>query len=442
MTLFIVDILILVVLLMIGIPLPFVFGGSLIVMILFGDINIVGLMLWGFNQMLSPVLLASPFFMLAGTLISESGIAKKLMDLANLFIGKARSGLGFISIITCGILGAISGSCFTGVAAVGPILIPEMEKRGYERGYAAALVTCASVLGALIPPSIPIIIYGWVTGTSVLGSFLSTVGPGILVIITFSIINYQYVKKLPAETEVNFNRLIVEEDGTKVASSRFSNIIMTVVKAIPGILIPIIILGGIYGGIFTPTEAAAVAAALALLVGFAIYKELTIKKTYGIFKTSSVSIGAIMIMMMLCLMLSQTFVMMKIPQQLVKIIMGFTSNKYIILILINVFLFFMGMIVNDSTAIILTAPLLLPLITQLGMSPIQFAAIMTINLAAGSLTPPYASVLYYGMKIGDVKFNEIIRPAMKILLVGYVPVLILTTFIEPISMFLPRLFGY
>jgi tripartite ATP-independent transporter DctM subunit len=427
---------------MIGIPLPYVFGGSLILMVVFGDVNVLGLMLWGFNQMLSPVLLASPFFMLAGTLIAESGIAKKLMDLANLFIGKARSGLGIISIITCGILGAISGSCFTGVAAVGPVLIPEMEKRGYERGFASALVTCASVLGALIPPSIPIIIYGWVTGTSVLGSFLSTVVPGILVMITFSIINYLYVKKLPAETEENITRVAAESDGTKVATSRFSHIIMTIVKAIPGILIPIIILGGIYGGIFTPTEAAAVAAALALIVGFAIYKELSFKKIYNICKTSSISIGAIMIMMMLCLMLSQTFVMMKIPQELVKIIMGITTNKYVILILINIFLFFMGMIVNDSTAIILTAPLLLPLITQLGMSPIQFASIMTINLAAGSLTPPYASVLYYGMKIGDVKFNEIVGPAMKILLFGYLPVLILTTFIEPISMFLPTLLGY
>lgn len=442
MTLFIIDILLLVVLLMIGIPLPYVFGGSLILMVVFGDVNVLGLMLWGFNQMLSPVLLASPFFMLAGTLIAESGIAKKLMDLANLFIGKARSGLGIISIITCGILGAISGSCFTGVAAVGPVLIPEMEKRGYERGFASALVTCASVLGALIPPSIPIIIYGWVTGTSVLGSFLSTVVPGILVMITFSIINYLYVKKLPAETEENITRVAAESDGTKVATSRFSHIIMTIVKAIPGILIPIIILGGIYGGIFTPTEAAAVAAALALIVGFAIYKELSFKKIYNICKTSSISIGAIMIMMMLCLMLSQTFVMMKIPQELVKIIMGITTNKYVILILINIFLFFMGMIVNDSTAIILTAPLLLPLITQLGMSPIQFASIMTINLAAGSLTPPYASVLYYGMKIGDVKFNEIVGPAMKILLFGYLPVLILTTFIEPISMFLPTLLGY
>lgn len=442
MTLFIIDILILIILLMIGIPLPFVFGGSLIIMILLGDINIVGLMVWGFNQMLSPVLLASPFFMLAGTLISESGIADKLMDLANLFIGKARSGLGFISIITCGILGAISGSCFTGVAAVGPVLIPEMEKRGYGRGYASALVTCSSVLGALIPPSIPIIIYGWVTGTSVLGSFLSTVVPGMLVIIIFSVINCLYVRKLPAETKEDFDRLNLEQDGSEVVLKKSSHIIMVVVKAIPGILVPITILGGIYGGIFTPTEAAAVAVALALLVGFIIYKELTFRKTYNMSKTSSVAIGAIMVMMMLCLMLSQTFVMLRIPQQLVQIIMSFTSNKYIILILINIFLFFMGMIVNDSTAIILTAPLLLPLITQLGMSPIQFAAIMTINLAAGSLTPPYASVLYYGMKIGNVKFGEIVKPAMCILLFGYLPVLILTTFVEPISMFLPTLLGY
>ena len=130
--------LVLIILLILGLPMPFVFGGGLILMVLKYDINLVGLFIWGFNQMLSPVLLATPFFMLAGTLISKSGIATKLMDLANLLVGKARSSLGFISIVTCGLLGAISGSCFTGIAAVGPILIPEMEKRGYERGFSTA----------------------------------------------------------------------------------------------------------------------------------------------------------------------------------------------------------------------------------------------------------------------------------------------------------------
>lgn len=423
--------LVLIILLILGLPMPFVFGGGLILMVLKYDINLVGLFIWGFNQMLSPVLLATPFFMLAGTLISKSGIATKLMDLANLLVGKARSSLGFISIVTCGLLGAISGSCFTGIAAVGPILIPEMEKRGYERGFSTALVTCASVLGALIPTSIPIIIYGWVTGTSVLASFLSTVIPGLLVIITFSTINYLYVKKLPPEEIVDIER---EVKTDKKPAKVF-------ISSIPGLLVPIIILGGIYGGIFTPTEAAAVAVGVSLVIGAFIYKTLKVRNTFEIFKESSVSIGAIMVMMMLCLMLSQTFVMQKIPQKLVTIIMNLTDNKILILILINLFLAFMGMIVNDSTAIILTAPLLLPLITEIGMSPVQLAAIMTINLAAGSLTPPYASVLYYGMKIGKVDFKEIIGPAMKLLLIGYVPIVILTTFFEPLSLWLPGLLG-
>ena len=423
--------LVLIILLILGLPMPFVFGGGLILMVLKYDINLVGLFIWGFNQMLSPVLLATPFFMLAGTLISKSGIATKLMDLANLLVGKARSSLGFISIVTCGLLGAISGSCFTGIAAVGPILIPEMEKRGYERGFSTALVTCASVLGALIPPSIPIIIYGWVTGTSVLASFLSTVIPGLLVVITFSTINYLYVKKLPPEETLDIER---EVKTDKKPAKVF-------ISSIPGLLVPIIILGGIYGGIFTPTEAAAVAVGVSLVIGAFIYKTLRVRNTFEIFRESSVSIGAIMVMMMLCLMLSQTFVMQKIPQKLVTIIMNLTDNKILILILINLFLAFMGMIVNDSTAIILTAPLLLPLITEIGMSPVQLAAIMTINLAAGSLTPPYASVLYYGMKIGKVDFKEIIGPAMKLLLIGYVPIVILTTFFEPLSLWLPGLLG-
>jgi len=435
MTIFLLDIILLVALLIVGTPLPFVFGGGILFMIAFTDISVKSLMLWGFNQMLSPVLLASPFFMLAGSIIADSGIATRLMNFANLFVGKLRSGVGVLSVVTCGILGAISGSSFTGIAAVGPVLIPEMEKRGYERGFATALVTCSSILGVLIPPSIPLIIYGWVTGTSVLGAFLSTIIPGLITMVMFSIINIIYVNKLPPE---NRTAILPETKSGSIQNSK----IRIFASAIPGLMLPIIILGGIYGGVFTPTEAAVVAAVVSLPIGLFVYKELNAKNTYTLFKKSSVSIGAIMTMITFCLILSQTFVMLKIPQQLVDIFMGITDNKILILLIVNVFLFFIGMIVNDTTAIILTAPLLLPLVVSIGISPVQFAAIMTVNLAAGGITPPYASVLYYGMMVGETKFNDIIKPVMNFLIFGYLPVIVLTTFWEPVTMFLPNLFGF
>ncbi len=443
MTIFVLDILLLVALLIVGTPLPYVFGGGIIFMMLFTDVSVRSLMLWGFNQMISPVLLASPFFMLAGSLISESGIAKRLMDFANLFIGRLKSGVGVLSVITCGVLGAISGSCFTGVSAVGPVLIPEMEKKGYERGFATALVTCSSILGALIPPSIPLIMYGWVTGTSVLGAFLSTVIPGFITMITFSIINILYARKIPSPAYEAAATIEPEDTVEKVSIAKGrKNSLKTFLTAIPGLMMPVVILGGIYGGVFTPTEAAVVAIVMALIIGFFVYKELNIPKTYKVMKQSATSIGAIMAMITFCLILSQIFVMLKIPQQLVDIFMGITDSKILIMLIINLFLLFIGMIVNDTTAIILTAPLLLPVVVSYGISPIHFAAIMTINLAAGSITPPYASVLYYGMMVGDCKFKEILKPSMTFLIFGYIPVVLLTTYFEPVAMFLPRLFGY
>jgi tripartite ATP-independent transporter DctM subunit len=213
-------------------------------------------------------------------------------------------------------------------------------------------------------------------------------------------------------------------------------------RALPGLSLPVIILGGIYGGVFTPSEAAAVAALVSLPIGFWIYKELKFKTFLQTVNESSLSIGAIMTMIMFTLMLSQTYVLLRVPQALVDIIFGITTNKILLLIVINVFLFFVGMIVNDVTGMILIAPLLLPLVTELGISPVHFAAIMGVNLAMGGVTPPYASILYLGMRIGNCQFHEILRPTLMFLLLGYLPVVILTTFWAPLSMYLPTLMGF
>jgi C4-dicarboxylate transporter, DctM subunit len=439
LSIFALDILLLLLLLLIGTPLPYCFGAALIFMVIFADIPINSLMLWGFNQMIGPVLLAGPLFILVGSLIAESGIAPRLLHAINLFIGKVKGAIGILVIFACGLLGAISGSSFTGIAAVGPIMIPQMMAQGFSRGYATSLVSVSSILGVLIPPSVPLIIYGWVTGTSVLGSFLSTVGPGILVMITFSIINMVYSRKtLIANPEIA-SALEHPIDMEPVEKKKHLRII---VRAIPGILMPIIILGGIYGGIFTPTEAAAVAGVFALIIGVAVYRELGRRKLYKVFKESTSSIGAIMGMIFFCLLLAQTYVQLRIPQQLVEIFMGMTESKAVILILISIFLLFVGMIVNDTTAIILCAPLLLPLAVSYGIDPIHFAAIMCVNLAMGGVTPPYASVLYFGMRVGKAKFSEVLKPTFMFILFGYLPVLILTVAWEPLAMFIPRLFGY
>jgi tripartite ATP-independent transporter DctM subunit len=431
MTVVTIDVILLVVLLMMSIPLPYCFGGALAFMAIFGGVSMKSMMLWGFNQMISPVLLASPLFILAGTLMGGSGIAKHLLNFADVFVGRIKGGIGVVAVVTCAMIGAISGSGFTGVAATGPILIPRMVDQGYPRGYATALVTVSSVLGLLIPPSIIMIFYGWVTDTSILAAFLSTVGPGLLIVVMFSIINLIWVRKFP---DIKLEETVDKYTRRNINKTR-------IINAIPALMMPIIILGGIYGGVFTPTEAAAVAAVVTIPIGYYLYKELKFNNFKSLVNESAVSIGAIMTMILFTLMLSQTFVLLRVPQALIEVLFGITSNTVILLIVINLFLFLVGMIVNDITGMILVAPLLLPLIVELGISPIHFAAIMGVNLAMGGVTPPYASILYLGMRIGKAEFTEILKPTMVFLLFGYLPVVFITTFWEPLSMFLPRLFG-
>ena len=426
-----IDIILLIVLLMLSIPLPYCFGGALMFMAVFGNVSMKSMMLWAYSQSIGTVLLASPLFILAGTFMGGSGVAKRLLDLCDAFIGRIKGGLGIVSVVVCAIIGAISGSGFTGVAATGPIMIPRMVEQGYPRGFATALVTVSSVLGLLIPPSAIMIIYGWITETAILACFLSTVGPGLLVTLLFCIINMLECRKF----DLVLMPPISMREKLQMTGSR-------TLVAIPALLMPVIILGGIYGGVFTPTEAAAVAAIYSIPVGLWIYKAMKLKDIKQMLFDSINSIGSIMVMIIFCLMLSQTLTMLQVPQALIEIMFSITQNKVIILILMNIFLFVVGMIVNDSTGMLLCAPLLLPLVKELGISPVHFAAIMGVNLAMGGVTPPYASILYLGMRIGKCEFSEIFGPTMKLLVFGYIPVVFLTTFWPDLSLFLPRLFGF
>jgi tripartite ATP-independent transporter DctM subunit len=430
-TISLVSLAVLVLMLSVGVALPYCFGGALMTMSLFGGATMKGTMVWGFSQLSNPVLLCIPLFVFAGSIMSESGIAASLLRFVDLFVGRIRGGLGVVASVSCAIIGAISGSGLTGISATGPLLIPEMAAKGYPRGYATALVANSSILGLLIPPSVTMIIYGWVTDTSILACFLATLGPGLLITFLFAMVNLVLSRKFPLVLDPPQSVKETLREGV----SRTSH-------ALPALVMPMIILGGIYGGIMTPTEAAAVAVVYAIPVGFMVYKGLTVDSFLRAAKDSATAVGAIMVMIIFSLMLSQIFVMEDVPQALVEGIFNVTSNKVLLLILINFLLFFVGMIVNDITAIILIAPLLLPLMSAIGVSPIQFAAIMGVNTAMGGVTPPYASILYLGMRIGKVEFSEVIKPAMILILFGYVPVVFLTSFWPDLSLFFPRLLGY
>ncbi len=427
----IIALIVLVLLLTLGVPLPYCFGGGLMVMYFIGGVTMKGNLLWGFNQLSNPVLLCIPLFVFAGGLMSDSGIAASLLRFVNVFVGHIRGGLGVVCVMTCTLIGAISGSGLTGVAAVGPLLIPEMVSKGYPRGFSTALVVCSSVLGLLIPPSVSMIVYGWVTDTSILACFLATLGPGLLIAFLLCVLNLIMARKFTLELDATPKiGELVKEAGKRT------------INTFPALLMPVIILGGIYGGVMTPTEAAAVAVIYAIPVGLFIYRGLNFRNFLEGAQGSATAVGSIMIMIVFSLILSQMFVMESIPQALVNVVFGITENKFVLLILINLLLFLVGMIVNDLTAIILIAPLLLPLVKAIGIDPIHFAAIIGVNTAMGGVTPPYASILYLGMRIGKAEFTEVLPNALTFLLGAYVPVVFLVSFWPQLALFFPRLLGY
>lgn len=414
----------------IGGPIPFCFGLALMIMHYVGDISMKGLLMFGLYQLTNPILLSVPLFVFAGKIMAESGIAKHLLNFVNDFVGHIRGGLGVVSVITCAILGAVSGSAMTGVAATAPIMLPRMLEEGYPRDYAAALITTSSVLGLLIPPSITMISYGWLSDTSIVACFMATLVPGLLITLLFSIINMVWVRKfdLKLESKPTFaNRLTKIRKDTSIA--------------FPALLMPIIILGGIYGGIMTPTEASAVAVLYGIFVGFYIYKGLTKHSFKSAALESSTGVSSMMLMILVCLSLGQTWILIGAPQIITEAILSLTTNKYLILLLINCIYIVMGMLVTDLVSMLLTLPLLLPLVMQLGIHPVHFGAIVGVNLAMGVVTPPYASLLYLGIRICKADFAGVLKVVVVLLFLAYIPVLALTTYWPALSLWLPRLLG-
>ena len=420
----------LVVYLCIGGIIPYCFGIASMIMEFAGGINMKGLLMQSLYELASPVLLSIPLFLYAGNLMGESGIAKSLLDFVNLGVSKIKGGLGVVSVVVCALLGAISGSSLTGIATVGPIMIPRMVKEGYPAGYSTALITISSILGVLIPPSIPLIIYGWISETSIIACFAATFIPGVIATVLFSAINLIWAKKFNLAGEPPMSKI---EKKKLVRKSAYN--------AIPALLMPVIILYGIYGGIFSPSEAAAVAVAYAIPVGFCIYKGLSLEKFIETSVSSATTVASIMIMILACMIFGQTMILLQIPQQLTEMIIGLSDNKYVILCLVNVIFVLSGMFVSDIVAILLTIPLLMPMLGVYDISPVHFGAIVGVSLAIGVVTPPYANALYLGMRIGKTGLGETFRPLLVFLTVGFLPVMILTTFVPEISLFLPRILG-
>ena len=422
---------ILMLLMLLGTPVAMAFGAMAIFLAISLDVGTNLLIPGAFYQIKSVVLLTIPFFILVGSLMSSGGLAVRLIDFVNALVGRIRGGLGAVAIVACAMFGSIGGSCSSAVAAIGTIMIPRMEENGYSRGYATALVACASILGQLIPPSVSMILFALITYQSIPGCWLATVGPAILTILIFCVFNYFMTRKMPLTLMPKVD-LKTQLKETWRASS----------KAGLALLLPLIILGGIYGGIATPTESAVVSVLYVIPVSMFVYRTLTLKTLGRSFVSAATTTGVLVIMLFFVMINTRIMTMEQLPQEMAAWIVEFSSNKIVILLMVNLFLLVVGMIMDDISGTILAASLLMPVMKTIGVHPLHFAAILGVNLGLGNVTPPTAPILYLAGRIGNCKIENYFRPALILMYGGMLPVVIATTYWADLSLFLPRLFGF
>lgn len=369
-------------------------------------------------------LMAIPFFILAGNVMATGGISKRLVNFANLIVGGIRGGLAIASIFASMIFAAISGSCPATTAAIGSIMVPEMDKDGYGSDFASATVAAAGTVGQVIPPSVPMVTYCVLAGCSVGTLFMAGIGPGVLMGLAMAIIARIY--------SVKHNILPRKEKKT------LKNALHIFIDSFWAIMMPVIILGGIYSGIFTPTESAAVAVIYGLLVGFFVYKDLKLKDLIRILNDSAAGTAVIMLIMATAGAFSWILTSERIPQIIANALLGFTQNKYILLFMFNIILLIAGCFLNPSAAVILLTPILLPVLTAVGCSPYLIGIVMIVNLAVGQITPPVGSCLYVACNIGHVKLEPLVKSIMPYM-ITLILVIFAITYIEPISLTLPKL---
>lgn len=429
MTLFLIAMLVVIILLLAEIPVAFAFGIGALLFSFTTDNNISFLIPHGFKTASGFALLALPLFIFAGILMAEGGISERLLNFVNAFVGRIRGGLGAVTVLTCALFGAISGSSSAAIAAIGQIMIPRMVKEGYPEGHATALVACSSVLALMIPPSIPMIIFSITGGLSVGAAFLSTIIPGILLTLVYCGLNFWFLR----------NDTNIRVDPPLPIGQAVRGIAMSSYNAGFALLMPVLILGAIYSGIATPTEAAAIAVVYAIPVGLFVYKGLSFRSLGTATVRAVIMTGSIMAVLFFLFIMSRAMILEQVPKQLAESLLLISDNKYVILLMINLLLLLIGMIVDDISGSVLAAVIFLPVVQQLGIDPIHFAAIVGVNLGLGNVTPPCAPMLYMAGGVSKLPLNRYLKPTLKLLCFGHLPMVLVVTFIPDLALFLPRL---
>ncbi len=368
-------------------------------------------------------LIAVPLFMLCGRFMAIGGITKDLIGLSNALVGRFKGGLAYVNIVASMFFAGITGSAAADTASVGGILIPAMVDKGFDKDVTVAVTATSSTIGVMIPPSIPMVVFGVAASASIGKLFMGGIIPGILVGGALLLVSWVFARKrnYPAE-----------------ASMTSKETFQAIFKGVPALMTVLIILGGITTGFFTPTEAAGVASLYTFLLGRFMYHELKLKDIPGIMLEVSVTTGQVVLMIATASALGWVFAQQNVPAIISSAVLSLTTNKYVLLLLINLLLLFVGTWMDLSPAVMIFCPILLPIVTALGMDPVHFGVIMVINLAIGLFTPPVGVCLFLACGIAKVSITDTIKAFIPYFL-SMLAVLLLITYCEPLVMFLPNL---
>ena len=414
------------ILIFIGVPIVFVLGiVGLCQILLSGEtqflIMIPARMFGGIDNY---TLVAIPAFILAGELMNAGGITDKLVEFANIIVGRFRGGLGYTNVIVSMLLAGSTGAAASEASAVGTVMIPAMEKAGYDKDFAAALTSTASTMGPIIPPSMPFIVYGFSAGVSIGSLFLAGIIPGILVGISLMgvIAILSWKRQYPV-------------CKTKTSLRRFLSVSG---HALISLIVPIIILGGIISGIFTPSEAACIAAFVALAIAGA-YRRLSFKLLRNVLLETGVWTAMILLVVSTASIFGWVLAANNIPQKLGEFIVALNANKYVLLIVLNLFLLFIGMFMDSLVSIIIMTPILMPIVQNAGIDPVHFGVIFVMNVVIGLNTPPVGICLYVTSTVGDISLERLVK-AIVPFFISMIFALLVVSYVPSTSLWIPKLF--
>ncbi|WP_161890438.1 TRAP transporter large permease [Pontibacter russatus] len=371
-------------------------------------------------------LLAIPFFILAGQLMNRGGIASRLIDFAKSLVGTLPGGLAYVNIVACMLFGAISGSAVAAASAIGGIMNPRMVKEGYSRPFSAAVNITSATTGMIIPPSNILIVYSLASGgVSIAALFVAGYIPGILLgVVLMLVAGYiSYKKKYPVGDRTSLKEVI----------RRF-------LDAVPSLLLLVVVIGGIIAGVFTATEASAVAVLYTFILSMVVYRQVKSSDLPDILIHTVITTAIVMLLIGTSMGMSWVMSYANIPQAFSEALLSISDNKIVILIIINLILLFVGVFMDMTPAVLIFTPIFLPVVRELGVDPVHFGIIMVMNLCIGLCTPPVGSVLFVGCGVAEVSISKVIRPLIP-LFIAMVAALLLVTYIPELSLWLPRAFG-